>query len=148
MLRREKHITLEEMINTLKGDKKTGKKRKKLKIIALLLILLVVYLFPGYLIYIEGVICLISLIQCAWSRKRTEKGKRRKKKQNEVGILPWAILAIYFALIGTVFMAYGCSYYVFHLPIQRLLILDWLEKSMAIFLLFEIVAIQLNRKRG
>ena len=74
--------------------------------------------------------------------------KKKKSKQDAVRILPLVILAIYFALIGTVFITSGCMYYVFHLPVQWFPILDWLEKSMVIFLLFEIIAIQLNRKRG
>ena len=146
MLRREKHITLQETIDSLRPDKNVRKKRAKRKIIAIILLLLVVYLFPGYLIYIEGAICLVSLIQWVWSRKRTE--KKKKRKQDAVRILPLVILAIYFELIGMVFITYGCMYYVFHLPVQWFPVLDWLEKSMVIFLLFEIIAIQLNRKRG
>ena len=147
MLRRKRYITLEETIEALKNEKKRSKNKEAAEYSLLFFFIVIALLLPRYRLCIEGTICFISLIQCVCCGMRATK-KKGNTKQNAIRTLPWVILIIYFALIGTVFTVYGCIYYVLRIQIHRFMILDWIEKSAAIFLLFEIIAIQLNRKRG
>ena len=61
-------------------------------------------------------------------------------------MLPWAILAIYFAFFAVVLTVFGVIKYVLQMP-ARFTVWEWLEKSSPVFLLFEIVALQLNVRK-
>ena len=148
MLRKKGHKTLREEIEALRGEKKKPIKRSVFYIFVFLLLLLVIMCFPGYIVFIEGVICLISLFQYMLISHRTmkEKTKLQNRYKKKVRMLPWAILAIYFAFFAVVLTVFGVIKYVLQMP-ARFTVWEWLEKSSPVFLLFEIVALQLNLRK-
>ena len=58
MLRKKGHKTLREEIEALRGEKKKPINRSVFYIFVFLLLLLVIMCFPGYIVFIEGTICL------------------------------------------------------------------------------------------
>ncbi|MGN1230908.1 MAG: hypothetical protein ACI4TP_03325 [Anaerotignum sp.] len=121
------------------------KRKKFLKVFCVFLLLLVVWLFRGYMVYIEGFVLLITLFQSQLTAKRLQKEKLSKQNMllaKKVRMLPWALLAIYFAFLSIVLTSYGVMYFVFHLSIGQFDCKKWFMDSLAVFLLFEIVALQ------
>ena len=145
MLRKKGHKTLREEIEALRGEKKKPIKRSVSYIFVFLLLLLVIMCFPGYIVFIEGAICLISIFQYMLISHRTmkEKTKLQNRYKKKVRMLPWAILAIYFAFFAVVLTVYGVSRYILQMP-MAFIIWEWIEKSSSVLLLFEIAVLQLN----
>ena len=63
MRRKKGQKTLREDVEALRAEKKKPKDRKIFYMFLFLLLILVGSRFPGYIIYIEGFICLLSLFQ-------------------------------------------------------------------------------------
>ena len=145
MLRKKGHKTLREEIEALRGEKKKPIDRCVFYIFVFLLLLLVIMCFPGYIVFIEGTICLISLFQYMLTshRPKNEKTKLQNRYKKKVRMLPWAILAIYFAFFAVVLTVYGVSRYILQMP-MAFIIWEWIEKSSSVLLLFEIAVLQLN----
>ena len=151
MLQKRSQRTLKEEVELISSPMTESRKyRKWSKILIFLLLVLVVSLFPGYIIYIEGSIFLLSLFQYLMKAKQQNRKKSELQKSygNKVRMLPWALLAIYFASFALVFTGYGCIRYVFQYPAMDFDFLLWLKHSISVLLLFEIIALQINRKRG
>ena len=76
---------------------------------------------------------------------RTKKDKRKLQKRYEkkVRVLPWAILTIYFAFFAVILTVYGVLYYILRLSVG-FSVREWMKYSLPVFLLFEIVVLQLN----
>ena len=141
MLQKKGHKTLRDDVEALRAEKRKPKTGK----IFYFFLLLVGASFPGYILYIEGFICLLSLFQCGLTLNRTKKDKRKLQKRYEkkVRILPWAILTIYFAFFAVILTVYGVLYYVLRLSVG-FSVGEWRKYSLPVFLLFEIVVLQLN----
>lgn len=148
MFRKRGQETLKDEIERWLPVEKTvsdTKRKKLLKFFSLFLLLLVVWLFCGYIVYIEGFMLLITLFQSQLTAKRLQKEKLSKQNMllaKKVRMLPWALLAIYFAFLSIVLTTYGVMYYVFHLSIGQFDCKKWFMDSLAVFLLFEIVVLQ------
>ena len=145
MLQKKGRKTLSDDVEALRAEKRKPKTGKIFYFFIFLLLLLVGASFPGYIIYIEGFICLLSLFQYGSTLNRTKKDKRKLQKRYEkkVRILPWAILAIYFAFFAVILTVYGVLYYVLRLSVG-FSVREWMKYSLPVFLLFEIVVLQLN----
>ena len=145
MLQKKGHKTLRDDVEALRAEKRKPKTGKIFYFFIFLLLLLVGASFPGYIIYIEGFICLLSLFQYGLTLNRTKKDKRKLQKRYEkkVRILPWAILTIYFAFFAVILTVYGVLYYVLRLSVG-FSVGEWMKYSLPVFLLFEIVVLQLN----
>lgn len=145
MLRKKGHKTLREEIEALRGEKKKPINRSVFYICVFPLLLLVIMCFPGYIVFIEGAICLISIFQYMLISHRTmkEKTKLQNRYKKKVRMLPWAILAIYFAFFAIVLTVYGVSQYILQMP-MGFIVWEWIEKSSSVLLLFEIAVLQLN----
>lgn len=145
MLQKKGHKTLRDDVEALRAEKRKPKTGKIFYFFIFLLLLLVGASFPGYIIYIEGFICLLSLFQYGLTLNRTKKDKRKLQKRYEkkVRILPWAILTIYFAFFAVILTVYGVLYYVLRLSVG-FSVREWMKYSLPVFLLFEIVVLQLN----
>ena len=148
MRRKKGQKTLREDVEALRAEKKKPKDRKIFYMFLFLLLILVGSRFPGYIILIEGMICLISLFQYILTchRRKKDKSKLQKRYEEKVRMLPWAILAIYFAFFAVVLTVFGVIKYVLQMP-ARFTVWEWLEESSPVFLLFEIVALQLNLRK-
>ena len=148
MFRKRGQETLKDEIERWLPVEKTvsdTKKKKLLKFFSLFLLLLVVWLFRGYMVYIEGFMLLITLFQSQLTAKQLQKEKLSKQNmllQKKVRMLPWALLAIYFAFLSIVLTTCGVMYFVFHLSVGQLDCRKWFMDSLAVFLLFEIVVLQ------
>ncbi|MGN0134265.1 MAG: hypothetical protein ACI4AO_06020 [Anaerotignum sp.] len=148
MFRKRGQETLKDEIERWLPDEKTAmktEKKKYLKCFSFFLLMLVVWLFRGYMVYIEGFMLVITLFQSKLTAKRLQKGKLSKQNMllaKKVRMLPWALLAIYFAFLSIVLTSYGVMYFVFHLSIGQFDCKKWFMDSLAVFLLFEIVALQ------
>lgn len=145
MLQKKGHKTLRDDVEALRAAKRKPKTGKNFYFFIFLLLLLVGACFPGYIIYIEWFICLLSLFQYGSTLNRTKKDKRKLQKRYEkkVRILPWAILTIYFAFFAVILTVYGVLYYVLRLSVG-FSVREWMKYSLPVFLLFEIVVLQLN----
>lgn len=145
MLQKKGHKTLRDDVEALRAEKRKPKTGKIFYFFIFLLLLLVGARFPGYIIYIEGFICLLSLFQYGLTLNRTKKDKRKLQKRYEkkVRVLPWAILTIYFAFFAVILTVYGVLYYVLRLSVG-FSVREWMKDSLPVFLLFEIVVLQLN----
>ena len=148
MFRKRGQETLKDEIERWLPDEKTvsnTKKKKLLKIFSFFLLLLVVWLFRGYMVYIEGFILLITLFQSKLTAKRLQKGKLSKQNMllaKKVRMLPWALLTSYFAFLSIVLTTCVVMYFVFHLSVGQFDCKEWFMDSLAVFLLFEIVVLQ------
>ena len=145
MRRKKGQKTLREDVEALRAEKKKPKDRKIFYMFLFLLLILVGSRFPGYIILIEGMICLISLFQniLTCHRRKKDKSKLQKRYEEKVRMLPWAILAIYLAFFAVVLTVYGVSRYILQMP-MGFIIWEWIEKSSSVLLLFEIAVLQLN----
>ena len=148
MFHRKGHITLKEKVEALRqGEKNRRKLRKKWKYFGFILLFLVVWHLRRFILFIEGLLFLLSFFQYRLTRKTpdAEKSKLQIQSTKKVRTIPLMLLAIYFVVFALIFTVYGCMYYVLHLSLGQFDFMEWLKYSISVFLLFEIVAVQICR---
>lgn len=145
--------TLRDDIERMKQENKSDnsirrKKSRWIRLLFSLVFLAAVYYLTG-IYYTALAILLILLFQCLLSKHRFRKMKCAKSlKQQELMIRTTSelILVMYLIVLGMVFMFYGCTNYILHIPMFQLKLAQWLQYSAMVFLFFEVIVLQFYRK--
>ena len=126
-----------------------SRRRFWLKIIFSLAFLFFSY-FLGLSYYAVLFLLVIELFRCVLAKWRFRKNKNYGKelKQQEIMIRTAVdtILLLYFILVGLAFAVYGCMYYVLQVADFWFVLKEWMQYSILLLLLFEIIVLMFYRK--
>ena len=144
--------TLRDDIEKLQlSSKKTSISRRRIgfKILFSFMLLTISYL-TDMIYYAVLFLLVIDLFRCVLAKLRFQKNKCMVKelKQLEIMIRTAAetILLLYFILLGLALAIYVCMHYMLQVSGFWLAIKGWMQNSILIFLLFEIILLAFYRK--
>ena len=142
--------TLYEDIEKLKCSVKSRCKRHRKIWLLFSLLALIISCFRGLVYGTALFLLVIELFLCILAKRRFQKenchSKERKQQEIIIRTAAETILLLYFILIGLLLAAYGCMNYIWQIPGFWLVLKDWMQHSILVFLLFEIIVLKFYRK--